>query len=437
PDLTALITSRARLRLTGEHDLPVAPLALPEVVAGRRWLVDDGEQAAAVRLFVARAQAVDPSFRLNPANAPVVAEICRRLDGLPLAIELAAARSRVLPPPALLTRLGHRLPLLDSGPRDQPDRLRTMRNAIAWSYDLLRPEEQAAFRCLAVFVGGFGLEGAERVCGASLNAVGALLEQSLLQPLAAGDEPRYAMLETVREFGLEQLTAAQEEAATRDRHAAWYLDLVERSHEARWRGPMPPGWLDRIEVEHDNLRIALSWLERNGSAEDSLRLAGELASFWLRRSYRTEGRGWLDRAFDRARTAPVDPTVHVHALVGAASLAFTQSDYPRAAALAEEGLARSRDLGHDYTVGLFLNVLGAVARAQGFPSRAAADFEQALALFRAEGVPAMIGVALCNLGALACGQGKLDRAAAALAEAHALFDELNDSYWLAVTLSNL
>ncbi len=437
PNLTALITSRARLRLTGEHDVPVPPLALPDVVAGGRRVLDTVRQAAAVRVFVARAAAVEPAFRLDELNAPVVAEICRRLDGLPLAIELAAAHSRVLPPPALLARLGRRLPLLASGPRDQPARLQTMRNAIAWSYDLLRPDEQAIFRCLAVFVGGVGLEAAEAVCRAPFDGVCTLVDQNLLQPLAAGNEPRFSMLETVREFGIEQLAATQEETATRHRHAAWHLALAEHSGEARRRGPMPTDWLDRIEVEHDNLRIALSWLERRGSAEDSLRLAGELAPFWLRRSYRSEGRGWLGRALDRARTAPVDPTVQVHALIGAASMAFTQSDYSRAAALSEEGLARSRDLGHDYTAALFLNLLGAVARARGFPRRGAADFEAALALFRAEGVTATIGVALCNLGALACGQGDLDRAASALAEAHALFAEIDDAYWLAVTLSNL
>ena len=250
PDVTVLVTSRVRLRVSGEREVPVAPLGLAAL--DRHRSVEDVATSEAVRLFVARAEAVQPDFALTPDNAVAVAEICRRLDGLPLAIELAAARVKVLPPAALLARLDHRLPLLTGGGRDLPARQQTMRAAIAWSHDLLTPEEQVLFRRLAVFAGGFTLEAAEAVASGSgepgidpFEGVASLLDKSLLrQEAGPGGEPRFSMLETVREFALEQLAASGEEAAIRERHAAWCLALAETAG-ARPRGsrrPRLPGW---------------------------------------------------------------------------------------------------------------------------------------------------------------------------------------------------
>src|SRR5829696_6978662 len=233
PALTMLVTSRVRLRLSEEREVPIAPLSLAEL--DRHRGVEDISTSDAVRLFVARAEAVQPDFALTSDNAVAVAEICRRLDGLPLAIELAAARVKVLPPAALLARLDHRLPLLTGGGRDLPERQQTMRAAIAWSHDLLTPEEQALFRCLAVFAGGFTLEAAEAVASGSgepgidpFEGVASLLDKSLLrQEAGPGAESRFIMLETVREFALEQLAASGEDAAIRQRHASRCLALVE------------------------------------------------------------------------------------------------------------------------------------------------------------------------------------------------------------------
>jgi predicted ATPase len=293
PDLQVLAASRAPLRLRGEHLLPVPPLALPATGAADPAVL---AEVAAVALFVARARAVRADFALTAGNGPAIGEICRRLDGLPLAIELAAARVATLPPPALLARLERRLPLLTGGPRDVPARLRTMRDAIAWSYDLLHPAEQALFRRLAVFAGGFTLEAAEAVSSETagrgdngsersddpdlspshrndiLDLVASLIANSLLRADAGADgEPRYGMLETVREYGLERLAASGEEEVARDRHAAWCLGLAEQYwvEEASW--VKNPGWQARVEPEYDNAREALIWLERTGDGARLLR----------------------------------------------------------------------------------------------------------------------------------------------------------------------
>jgi predicted ATPase len=226
PDVTILVSSRVRLRVSGEHEVPITPLGLVALNGHHR--VENVTSSDAVRLFVARAQAVKPDFALTPDNAVAVAEICRRLDGLPLAIELAAARLKVLPPAALLVRLDHRLPLLTGGGRDVPQRQQTMRHAIAWSHDLLPPQEQMLFRRLSVFAGGFTLEAAEAIASEpgepgldTLEGVASLLDKSLLrQEAGPGGEPRFTMLETVREFALEQLAASGEDAAIRQRHAS-------------------------------------------------------------------------------------------------------------------------------------------------------------------------------------------------------------------------
>src|SRR5215207_4909116 len=261
PGLEVLATSRAPLRVRAEWEYPVAPLGLPpRQIPPPEQLV----QYEAVRLFVARAQAVKPDFAVDDGNAAAVAEICRRLDGLPLAIELAAARVRMLPPPALLARLDKRLPLLTGGARDAPERQRTLRDTIAWSHDLLAPEERVLFRRLAVFAGGCTLEAAEAVGNqdGALDAFGGLerlCEHSLVrQDVGPGGQPRFVMLETIREFGLERLAESGEEAAIRKGHAALFMELAEAAAPAL-TGPDPGPWLDQLETEHDNLRGALWW----------------------------------------------------------------------------------------------------------------------------------------------------------------------------------
>jgi predicted ATPase len=260
PALTLLVTSRAALRVSGEHEFAAPPLPLPVEIG--TWTFEQIAASDAVRLFVERAEAVQAGFRLTPANAWDVAEICRRLDGLPLAIELAAARVKVLPPRALLARLERRLPLLTGGPRDAPARLRTMRDAVGWSYDLLDADEQRVFRQLAVFVGGFTLDAAIDIAGdgplpeeAVVEGISLLVDQSLLLPAATDDaancdpgEPRFGMLETVREFALEELARSGEENAVRRAHAAYFRALAERA-EPELRGASQSAWIARLETE--------------------------------------------------------------------------------------------------------------------------------------------------------------------------------------------
>jgi len=294
PQLKVLVTSRAVLRVYGEHEFPVPPLTLPD--PQRLPPPERLTQYEAVRLFIERALAVKPDFAVTNDNAPAVAEICRRLDGLPLALELAAARIRLLPPQAMLARLERRLPLLTGGARDLPARQQTLRNAIAWGYDLLGPGEQTLFRRLAVFVGGCTLEAAEAVGGGAvevLDGIESLVGKSLLrQEEGVGGEPWFAMLETIREFALERLEESGEAEAIRRQHAAHYLELAEQA-ESALKGSQQMAWLEQLEREHDNLRAALRRSVERGEAEYGLRLGGALGRFWWMHGYLIEGRAWL------------------------------------------------------------------------------------------------------------------------------------------------
>ncbi|MGH8574559.1 MAG: ATP-binding protein, partial [Gammaproteobacteria bacterium] len=284
PGLTMLATSRAPLLVSGERTLDVPPLTLPpDADDGPTPRPDEVLRAEAVRLFVERAQAVRADFALTETNASAVAAICRRLDGLPLAIELAAARVRMLPPHALLGRLSRRLPLLTGGAHDAPGRHRTMRDAIAWSYDLLADSERALFRRLSIFAGAFTLESAEMVAGRgeqgapdapleTLDGVALLVDKSLLrQEAGPDDEPTFVLLETIREFGREQLVESGESEAIGRRHAAWYLRLAERAAPELF-GPEQRRWAERLDREHANLRAALTWLLDQGDAPRLVRL---------------------------------------------------------------------------------------------------------------------------------------------------------------------
>jgi predicted ATPase/DNA-binding CsgD family transcriptional regulator len=428
PMVTVLVTSRVRLRLSIEREAPVPPLTLPEA---DDHASDEGlDESAAVRLFVARVQAVKPEFALTGQNANAVAAICHRLDGLPLAIELAAARVKVLSPSALLNKLDLRLPLLTGGGRDLPARQQTMRDAIAWSYDLLTAEEQRFFRRLAVFVGGFTLEAAETLAGADqaidvLEGVASLVEQSLLRESdGPGGEPRYLMLETVREFGLEQLATAGEEAATRDRHAAWCLEFATRANEALV--PLvQPEVVDHLEAEHPNLRAALAWLDSTGRAAELLRLADVLSLFWYLAGHYREGLGWLERAL--AVNSESQTAEFVRAQLYAGQLAQSLGA-PGAIVYLEQALALARTVGLVAIEAEVAQLLGIMAEDQGDYARAAGFFTSARELSTQAGDTWNRIIADYHLGIVAYGRGDMARATAllegALAEAQALNDPL-------------
>jgi predicted ATPase/DNA-binding XRE family transcriptional regulator len=431
-----LVTSRAVLHLYGEHQFPVPPLALPEAdpPAPPQHL----SRVAAVRLFVARARAVQHTFALTHANAAPVAEICRRLDGLPLALELAAAQiARFASPASLLARLDHRLALLTDGPWDQPPRQQTLRGAIAWSDDLLTAAERRLFYQLAVFQGGWTLEAAAAVAGEALSVaplLASLADQSLLARVpGAEDAPRFAMLETIREYAAERLAARGEEAAARQRHAAYFLALAERAAPELTRSDQA-AWLARLEQEHDNLRAALRHLPAAGDAVGAGRLAGALGRFWYRRAYFTEGR----RRLDAVLAGPaLPPPVRAGALHWAGVLAWSQGDYAAAQARLEESLALRRAAADTDGVTAVLTSLGAVAQSQGDFARAGALFAESLARGRAAGDQPGTALALADLGLVRLNQGAYTEAAALLQESLALRRALGDSQSVAQCLNNL
>jgi predicted ATPase/transcriptional regulator with XRE-family HTH domain len=373
PPLRALATSRTALHLSGEHLSPVSPLAVP--IADPLPPLEELRQTAAVRLFVQRVQAVNPGFALSAANARAVVEIVRRLDGLPLALELVAARARLLSPAALLARLDHSLPLLTGGAQDLPPRQRTLRDTIAWSYELLGPHEQALFRRLGVFAGGCTLEAAETVANLEdslevLEGVTALLDASLLRTEAQDDEPRYTMLATIREFALERLAETSEEPVTRERHARVFLRLLER-HDPEYADP---AWLDVIEREYDNLRAALGWSHDTDDHDTLLRMAGALIMFWYYRRHLNEGQRWLHRALE----TPPDrgaPRPRAWALTWSGMLAQVSGETDRAATVLIESFPWWERTGEAYGQMMARSLLGGVRVSQGCYAEAAALFE--------------------------------------------------------------
>jgi predicted ATPase/DNA-binding CsgD family transcriptional regulator len=397
PEVTVLVTSRERLRITGEQEMPVLPLALPDRALHLSF--DELRESAAVRLFAARTHASDPAFSLTPENVAVVAEVCRRLDGLPLAIELAAAHAKVLPPRALLARLERRLPLLVGGARDAPARQRTMRDTIAWSHDLLSADERMLFRRMAVFAGGCTLEAAEWVSGATLDTldlVASLVERSLLWRMDDGTgEPRFRMLETIREFAWEQLAASGEEGETRRRHAMWCLALAERSSIRNCASDDVRSRLDRLEVERDNLRAAMAWLLDSGEIETALSLGAELQYLWLHRGPASEGRAWIRRALAAARH-PTSPAIRGQAAQAASILAWMEGDFDEAAAMAGAGLALAREGDAEVDCVWALNLLGMAATSQGRYNEAAARLDEALSLYHKLGAGRAISIILTN-----------------------------------------
>ncbi|MGH2558891.1 MAG: tetratricopeptide repeat protein [Thermomicrobiales bacterium] len=467
PALKILVTSRAVLRVSGTYDFPVPPLALPDTE--RAGAVAQVAAAEAVQLFLARARAAKPDVALTEANAAIVAAICRRLDGLPLAIELAAARIRHVSPSALLARLEQRLSVLTGGARDQPARLHTMRGAIAWSYDLLGADEQRLFRRLAVFVGGFTLEAAEIVAeepavprnrrigerggkrkaerdagstalrlppsASVLDGIAALIDHSLLRQAEGEDGvPRFGMLETIREYALDQLKAGEEETSARDRHAAWCLALMEQA-EVGLMGADQAEWLDRLETEQPNMRAALAWLIDADEPGPALQLAASLGWFWWSRGDPAEGRAWLEQALARGAGAP--PAVRARLLGQLGEIIWSQGDYRQSVTLTEAALQDWREIGHQPGVAFCLLHLGRVAHDVGDYRRAQTLYEESLALHRAIGDDWNTTRCLANLGMVVMLQGDFDRAVLLQEEGLALARARGHAVMIAKILHNL
>ncbi|MDQ3875521.1 MAG: tetratricopeptide repeat protein, partial [Actinomycetota bacterium] len=440
PRLNVLVTSREALRLSGEREYLVPPLELPDLVR----LPDHRSLARfdAVRLFVERVQAVKSGFELTEENAAAVAELCVRLDGLPLAIELAAARGRTLTPQALVPRLGRGLKLLTGGARDLPARQRTMHAAVEWSHALLDPSEQRLFARLSVFAGGCTLDAAEAVCegaeersGDVLDGVASLVEKSLLGWSERGGEPRFEMLETIREYARERLAESGEAEALALKHADYFLRLAERADPELGRGREQATWHDRMEAEHDNFRAALAFLRDRACVAAVLRLAGALSHFWLVRGHLSEGRNWLESAL---AAAPEDRSaVRARALLGAGPLAAMQGDVESARRFLEESLALYRELGDESRIAAAVGDLGLVTVIQGDTAEGMRLHEEALALARALGDRPGIAGQLVNLSHLTLIAGDHDRAVLLGGEALALFRELGDEEGVATALGNL
>ena len=450
PYLKIVVTSRAVLHIQGEHEFPVPPLALPDMshLPGSEALA----QYPAIALFLQRAFAVKPDFAATSANMRAIAEICARLDGLPLAIELAAARIKLLPPQALLQRLEHRLHILTSVAQDVPERQQTLRNTLAWSYQLLDADQQQHFQRLSVFVGGCTLEAMETLCQALgdgalpvLEGVAALIDQSLLQQTEQeGEEPRFVMLETIRAYALESLVASGEAEAARQAHATYYLTLAEAS-ERELGGPRQALWLRRLEREHDNLRAAMDWSLKQGKDKDeiqrhmeiALRLGGALRRFWQMHGHLKEGQTFLERALSASDGIVVSARARAKALLAAGTLASIQNDYDRVEAYCQQSLVLFRELGDQPGIALSLYLLSVVPWMKGDTLAARSLTENALAVFRELGDRERIAWSLSTLGLLDAQEGKYTGARALYEESLALHRELGDKRAIATTLLRL
>jgi non-specific serine/threonine protein kinase len=433
PGLSLLVTTRIPLRAYGERLFPVPPLTLPN--PGN--LPEPGPLAgySAVALFVARAQAVEPEFALTADNAAAVAAICSCLDGLPLAIELIAAKVGWMPPQALLPIVSGRFALAVQGPQGLPERHQTLQNAIDWSFDLLAPAEQVLLARLAVFSGGCSLAAAEAVAGATTADVGALLLSGLLHDSAGGDaESRLAMLETIHQYAQAKLDNSGEAGQVRRRHGLYFLELVETA-EPHLVGRDQLGWLHRLEQEHDNLRAALAWAVDAGQAETAIRLCAAVWRLWHIHGHLSEGRRWLAQALAVPGECPAG--YRARALNAAGALAGSQRNFEAAAGFFEASLALRRELGDVAGVISSLNNLGLVARNQGDFERAYALHRENLALAQAAGRQPEIARALHSLGLVASAQGEYSLAQDYFRQSLALAQVLGDQYAIGSTLHAL
>jgi predicted ATPase/class 3 adenylate cyclase/Tfp pilus assembly protein PilF len=482
PGLKVLATSRAPLGLYGEHEFPVPPLSMPDLKCPPP--LERLTQYEAVGLFVERAKAVKPDFSITNESAPAVAEICVRLDGLPLAIELAAARIKMLPPKAMLNRLGSRLKLLTGGARDLPERQRTLRATIEWSFALLDEGEQLLFARLAVFSGGRTLEAIEIICDAegdlpveTFGGVSSLLDKSLLrQEEGSSGEPRFVMLETVHEFAREKLEQSGEAEEIKRVHAEYFLTLAEEAYP-ELKGANQLEWLERLEAEHDNMRAALSWALERKEAEMAISLGGALWLFWFVRGYHSEGRRWLQEALEIDKRG--SPESRAMALAGVGWLAVQQGDldraqevceeglealehegreardaklsllvclgwvaldrddYERATQLFEESLTLSQQISDTYWHATSLSNLALVSHYRRDSERATELYEESMDLFREQGDKQSLAYCLNNLAMVVYSQGDLGRAAQLTEESVALLRELGARGGVALGLCNL
>ncbi|HXT34192.1 MAG TPA: tetratricopeptide repeat protein [Chloroflexota bacterium] len=452
PRLVVLVTSRVALRVRDEQRFRVPPLALPPARA--RATVGELADNPAVRLFVARAQAVELDFRLDAANAEAVAAICHRLDGLPLAIELAAARVSLLSPRSLLAQLNQAtgaLALLKGNARDLPARQRTLRATFEWSIGLLTTAEQHLLRALSVFMAGCTLEAAEAVCrghapsepDASIEDIfeglASLVDKSLLRAETVSEtETRFVMPRTIHDYARELPAASGEQAILEQTHAA-YFEALAAAAEPALTGPEQGGWLARLEREHNNLRAALQWTRDAGEPARGVRLAGNLWRFWYTHGYLSEGRAWLEGALEAARGSreaiPDSDTAKAH--IGAGVLATMQGDYPRAGAHCEESLRLYRELNDRQGRAVALNILGNLAINQGRYERALELSEESLALQRELGHQRGIALALNNLGFVVLQLGQYSRAEALCQESLDVARALQDNLGMGWALSNL
>jgi predicted ATPase/class 3 adenylate cyclase len=442
PGLKVLATSRAPLGLYGEHEYPVPPLTLPDL--RHPPPLERLTQYEAVGLFLERAQAVKPDFAITNVSAPAVAEICVRLDGLPLAIELAAARIKMLPPKAMLQRLTSRLKLLTGGARDLPERQRTLRGAIEWSHALLDEGDQVLFARLAVFSGGRTLEAIEAVCDAAgdlpvdtFEGISSLLDKSLLrQEEGPNEEPRFVMLETIHEFAREKLGESAEAEEIKRVHAEYFLTLAEEAYP-ELKGPDQFEWLERLEAEHDNMRAALSWASERKEVEVALRLGGALSWFWSVRGYQSEGRRWLEEAL--AMDGRGSPESRAMALAGAGVLAEEQGDLDRAKEACQEGLELLANEAREASEAKLnlLECLGWVACLREEYGQATELFEESLALSREMSDTWWLANSLSNLASVSGFRGDSERATELYEQSMDLFREQRDKQHLAYCLNNL
>jgi len=436
PNLKMVVTSQALLHVYGEHEFPVPPLATPELtsVSTPEFLLG----FPAVALFLERARAAKRDFAITKENGPTIASICARLDGLPLAIELAASRIKLLSPTAMLTRLESSLIMLTGGARDLPVRQQTLRGAMDWSYSLLNGAEKSLFRRLSVFVGGCTLEAVEAVCDTKadlgldvLDGMASMVDKSLAQQLEQpAAERRFSILSTIREYALERLAESSEEFATRRAHAAYYVVLAE---ECGGELGTHPEWLERFDREQHNFREALEFLIRTGDAEWGMRLGSALFHFWETREHFAEGRAFLERLLKLSGSA--QSTLRARLLFYAAVFTIAQGDFASAQKLQEESLESCRDL-HDYRgVAVALNALGVTARDRGDLATACSVFEQCVATWRDLGSSVDTARALSNLANVVRLQGDYTRASELYDECLALFRNAGDNPGVAWTLN--
>jgi predicted ATPase/Tfp pilus assembly protein PilF len=439
PGLKVLVTSRRPLRLYGESEFPVSPLAVSADSSGRV------EEAAAVQLFVRRAAWARPGFSMTPENSGVIAEICRRLDGIPLAIELAAAWLRVLSPEALLNRLSNRLDVLSGGARDLPERQQTLRGTIAWSYELLEDWEKDLFAQASIFTGGFDVVAVDAVCDTerlpqrdTLSALGSLVEHGLVQLAGdVADEPRFRMLETIREYALEQLSASGRESELRTKQVRYLARVVNEAGESYNVGG--ESWMHSLEREQDNLRAALDWVisakERPDDPEQPL-LDIPVAFFWYLRGQLTEGRAWADRMRERAERTGDDRDL-ANALTTSGSFAIWQSDLSTAREQLERSVALWREIGREERLALALMILGVTAVNQADAETAQDALEEALPIFQAKGMDRNISIVLMHLGNAAAQREELDLATRRFEEGLAIARGRDDTWMLGSLLNNL